>query len=181
MTSNWPSKDDRESFEINNFIEHYKTLPNGRQLEIVGRGDNIKAGPDYFLKDVATNEQFGVELTSVYIDDKSVPNFHKNPSPGSRTIPNDSLAMEKYFERVKNSISEKIQTAKSNYDTSYPLILSIYLNEYISIFMDERAWGAFFQRNEKFFDQITPFCEIVIWPLPGPSVESPKALSIRPN
>jgi len=168
MTFDWPRKDSRESFEINEFIKHYKRLPHGRELEIIEKREK----PDYILRDPASNDYFGVELTSVYIDDRSVPNSHMKDGEGN--IPYNSEEIKQYKQRLLKSISEKINKAKSGYETSYPLILSVYVNEYISIYIREKDLQAFVKENESAFDQMSPFCEIVFWPLPNESVFSVK-------
>ncbi len=58
---NWPSKDERETYELNGFIEHYNKLPAGRRLVILDKREK----PDYLVKDQASGEVFGVELTSL--------------------------------------------------------------------------------------------------------------------
>lgn len=178
MSSNWPNKEARESYEISQFIEHYKKFPHGRHFEMIRRGDCVKSGPDCLVKDSTTQELFGVELTSVYNDDKSVPTAHIKQLTEPEPIRYNQEQINKYLQRVKNTIATKIQAAKSNYDTSYPLILSVYINEYETIWITEKIWRSFIKQNDVFFDQIRPFSEIVLWPLPQPT-ES--ALSIKPS
>jgi hypothetical protein len=65
--SDWPNKNEREEYEIYNFIEHYKKLP--QRIE-------KREKPDYFAKIQNRDVCFGVELTSVYLSDRSVPDEH---------------------------------------------------------------------------------------------------------
>jgi hypothetical protein len=71
----WPLKAEREDYEIRGFIHHYVRLPHRRRLEVVERREK----PDFFLRDLATGEHLGVELTSVYLSDRSVPDQHIPP------------------------------------------------------------------------------------------------------
>ena len=63
-------------------------------------------------------------------------------------------------------------TVKDQYDTSHPLILAVYVNEYISIYMEESDWTELFRDNESVFDDIDPFSEIVLWNLANESAMS---------
>lgn len=168
MTSNWPKKKDCEPFEINEFMNHYKNLPHGREFKIVKKQDK----PDYILRDTNSKECFGVELTSVYLDDRSVPDIHKKTvnentfkANNLENIEEDFEEIERYEQRLLKSISDKIQKAESGYDKNYPLILSIYVNEYISIYYREEHWKAL----EKKIDTIIPFCEVIFWPVDMPN------------
>ena len=75
---NWPNKAQRENYEINGFIEAYSRLPESRKFEIVLKGDK----PDYILKDAKTGDEYGVEVTSVYQNDRSVPDAHMRDKRG---------------------------------------------------------------------------------------------------
>jgi hypothetical protein len=52
-------------------------------------------------------------------------------------------------ERIISAASEKIQKAASSYDTRYPLILPIYINEYRAIYVDRKKWSALVKENQK--------------------------------
>ncbi|HEY3373612.1 MAG TPA: hypothetical protein VGK02_00920 [Candidatus Aquicultor sp.] len=127
MESYWPNRESREDFEIHVFIDAYRKLPHGRELEIVARRDK----PDYFLKDTHSSYRVGVELTSVYLNDKA-----------------------------------------DQYDKRYPLILSVYVNEYVASLIDGREWQDFITVNKPVFNQITPFFEVVFTSLPNDNVLS---------
>ncbi|MCK5642031.1 MAG: hypothetical protein KAJ19_14600, partial [Gammaproteobacteria bacterium] len=131
MTSTWPNKNLREQFEINEFIVAYEKLDHGRTFEVISK----REGPDYFVKDIKSGEIFGIELTSVYSDDRSVPDVHKKPVNGIEEIPFDHSDLKEYQERLIETIIKKVSKARECYDTTYPLILSIYVNEYISIYI----------------------------------------------
>jgi hypothetical protein len=166
----WPTREQREHLEIRGFIKHYARLPHHRKLDIVERRDK----PDYFVKDAATGERFGVELTSVYLSDRSVPDEHIPPRPAhlfSPGIPYVEAELDQYKRRILEAIADKVAKASSGYDLSHPLILSIYLNEYRKIFLDELSeWEQFVRDNESRFDNCYPFTEIVLWNLPNDMV-----------
>jgi len=174
MTKDWPNKEEREGFEINKFIESYKKLPSDRSFKIVGRGDLRFAGPDYVVEDAKTGEYFDIELVSVYLDDRSVPDVHMKSSEEMVPIPYDEGEVENYKRKLVQAIREKIEKAIL-YDKRYPLILSVYVNEYISIHMDREDFESLVRANEGPFDRMQPFSEIVFWPLPDEGV-----FSVRP-
>ena len=144
---------DREKREIEEFICYYKNFPHGRFFEIV---ENNRESPDYIVKDIKDGSCFGVELTSVYIDDRSVPDRHF--VGGLIHIPDDSEKIERYKARLLNSISNKIVKARKHYLLKYPLILSVYVNEYEKIFMDEQDWLVFIAENALLFNNIFSIC-----------------------
>ncbi len=175
MEEDWPNRNERELFEINEFINQYKRLPGDRTFEVVGRGDSNHAGPDYIVKDTKTGDLFGVELMPVYLDERSVPDVHK------KVIDNNELTeilcktdkIQEYERRLLEAVGEKIGKAEG-YDKRFPLKLSVYVNEYICIFMDEKNFQGLVNANEGLFDNMEPFSEIVFWPLPNGGVFSVK-------
>ena len=156
----WPDKLDREQFEIDGFIEAYARLPGSPRLTVVARGER----PDFVVRDSDTKSEYGVELTSVYLDDKSVPLVHKT-STGRTDIPFDRERLEKYESRLISAIAEKVRKAREGYDATRPLILAIYVNEYIPIYLGRNELEAMVQRNEAEFDAIAPFSEVIFWNL----------------
>jgi hypothetical protein len=174
MTKDWPNKDNRELLEVNGFIKNYKKLPNGKAFEIVGKNLPNKAGPDYIVKDIVNGDYFGIELTSVYLDDRSVPDVHMKDHDGPVEIPYEPDEIEKYKKHILEKIAKKVKKA-AKYDKKFPLILSVYVNEYISIYMDREDYQSLFDENESLFDGMQPFSEIVFWPLPDEGV-----FSVRP-
>lgn len=172
VKTQWPNKAEREQFEISKFISAYARLPKGHSFVVYSKQET----PDYFLKDNATGEIFGIELTSVYLNDRSVPDQHMTSMHGGVEIPYDAAAIQNHNSRLMKSIEAKIQKARKHFDRSYPLILAVYINEYISIYMEETDWEDLVQANESFFDNIEPFSEIVLWNLANES-----AMSIVPT
>ena len=138
--------------------------------------DSKQETPDYFLKDSKTGEMYGVELTSVYLDDRSVPDEHMKPIDGWEEIPDAPRSIEKHNLRLIETIKTKVQKARRHFDTTHPLILAVYINEYISIYMEQSDWANMVRANENIFDNIGPFSEIVLWNLGNDS-----AMSIIPT
>ncbi len=168
----WPNKDEREKYEIYGFISVYTQLNPHLNLIV----ETKKECPDYIIRDQATDKRFGVELTSVYLDDRSVPDVHKKTITGVTDIPYNSSQINIYQERLIEAINTKVSKARKGYDIDATLILSVYVNEYISIYTEKEDWDAFVRKNENVLDAINPFSEIVLWNLPDDGV-----FSIIPN
>ena len=165
----WPDRNGREAFEIAGFIEAYTRLPDSPQLLIVSKGDK----PDFVVRDAKTSQQFGVELTAVYINDRSVPDVHMvdgDPPHEPVEVPYLPEEFERYQARLISSIQDKIEKARRGYDLTRPLILAIYVNEYIGIYLGQPELDALVSRHESFFDHMAPFNEVVFWNLPNGGV-----------
>jgi hypothetical protein len=147
-------------------------FPERRTLQVIERREK----PDYFVEDRKTGDRFGVELTSVYLSDRSVPDEHIPPIPEDlRTvgIPHDEEELSRYKDRLIEAVSAKAEKARNGYDLRYPLILSVYVNEYRAIFLDTEAhWQQFVLENEQAFDACGPISEIVFWGLANDMVFS---------
>ena len=155
----WPEKSEREGLEINGFIKAYELLSGGCQLEVVCKRDK----PDYFMRDSLSGETYGVELTSVYLNNPSVPDEHMKKVEGILAIPHDEIELQKYKERLVEAVIEKVCKARKGYDSIHPLILSIYANEYIGIYLDKAELEELERKYGDVFDDIVPFSEIVFW------------------
>lgn len=176
MNIDWHNRDFRENYEITHFIYHYAMLHH-RNLEVVKKYER----PDYIVKDTESGQVYGIELTSVYLDNRSVPEIHMRHEDIPEII-FDPGKIVLYEARLVQAIVSKIQKARSLYDTTFPLKLSIYVNEYISIYMDEIFWRVFVKNNSILFDNLSPYSEIVFWPLPNAqalSVKSSHALLFK--
>ncbi len=159
MKTKWPDKNSRQEYEIKGFVSAYEHLPHGRCLIVEERRDK----PDYFVKDSISGGMFGVELTSEYLNDRSVPDAHMKSIKKYEEIPYDPEAIDHYKIRLIERIKDKIIKAKKYYDTRYPLILSVYVNEYISFHMHDNDWQDFVKSYEGIFDAVHPFTEVVFW------------------
>ena len=79
-------------------------------------------------------------------------------------IPLNRREIEVFKDRFIETIRVKIQKARQ-YDLRNPLILSIYINEYRSIYMDRTEWSVLVKENKRIFDNMYPFHQIFIWGL----------------
>ena len=173
----WP-RDNREELEIDGFINLFKKPPISREFRIIE--DRTKQqGPDYFVEDVKTKEHFGIELTSVYSSDRSVPNEHMNSIKSG--IHDNSVEIERYKKRIIEQVLIKISKAKKGYDLRYPLILSVYINEFISIHIDRNEFQLFLEDNEATFDSIDPFSGVFFWPIGSGNCAKPDFVLVTPN
>lgn len=162
----WPKKDERERLEIKGFIGAYAQLPTARRLEVVTKTEM----PDYVVRDIATGQEYGVELTSVYMDDRSVPDLHMREEDRPVHMPDDRPELEWYLNRLAEVVAVKIDKARKRYSQDRPLILSIYVNEYISMYLDVAELQRFVKRHDALLEGITPFQEVVFWNLPNGGV-----------
>ncbi len=165
----WPRGDAAEHWEIESFIDCYGRFPEHRSFEIVKKRER----PDWLLRDVNSGEYVTVELTSVYDGDRSVPDVHMHE--GDLQIPALPATIAAYGDRIAQKVATKVDKARRGYDTKFPLFLSIYVNEYISIHLVEKEWEQIIRTHEAVFDHMTPFAEVILWPLPNKT-----ALRVRP-
>lgn len=168
----WPNKAGREEFEIGGFIEAYVRLPESRQFEVVSKEET----PDYLVKDTNSGQEYGVELTAVYQNDRSVPDVHMKDEKGVVDIPYDKDEIEGYIKRLIAAVMEKVCKARKGYDLSRPLILAIYVNEYIAIYLGKSEFEEIVRRYAGVFDTVEPFTEVVFWNLGNGGI-----FRVRPN
>lgn len=159
----WPAGPEREEHEIAGFITAYSRFAESRRFEVVAKREM----PDYIVRDVASGEELGVELTSVYLDDRSVPDVHMSQEDRPVETPDDPEQLERYCNRLAAAIIGKICKARQGYDRTRPLILAIYVNEYISIYLREAELQEFVGSHGALFEAMTPFSEVVFWNLPN--------------
>src|SRR3954471_13155435 len=159
----WPSKTERQQWEVRGFLDVYRRLPHGLDLEVVEERDK----PDFFVQEAGGNRRFGVEVTSVYLDDRSVPDAHMNDSFDWLNLKCDREQLELYERRLAQAVGEKGAGAKREYDTRYPLLLSVYVNEYISKFITKERWYKLQQDYGVWLENTDPFIEVLFWNLPN--------------
>ena len=83
-------------------------------------------------------------------------------------IPYDPAEVATYQGRLIAKIRTKIAKARNGYDLRYPMILSVWCNEHRAIYLDTQdQWQVFVENNKVFFDDISPFAEIVFWDRPS--------------
>lgn len=161
MIPTWPPRTHREQYEIDQFVHQYCRLT-GRHLQIISRAEK----PDFIVRDCLTGEELGVELTSVYVTDTEVPDEHL--VPGDRWLPYSRERVHLYEERLTQAILSKISKAKTGYDITRRLLLSVYANGHDSIYVD---WSNFLGQLRSQIRSIDPFEGILFWPLPAPFPE----------
>lgn len=159
MSEQWSNKMSREAFEIAEFIKHYEGRY-GTRFEVVQKSER----PDYVLRDPITKALYGVELTSVYLSDRSA--FEGHIHPGREILFEDPDVLENYKQRILRAVIEKVQKARKGYQLIHPLLLSVYVHEYLSVYLRVDDWIAFEQKYKEIFADIAPFHEVVFWPLP---------------
>ncbi len=157
----WPNKNEREYLEIEGFIKAYAKSPERHHFEVISKGEC----PDNIVRDLDTGEEYGIELTSVYLNDRSIPDMHINDHEGIVPIPYNEEEIEQYKKRIIDKIKKKASKARKHYDTSRPLILAIYVNEYISIYFNKPELEVFVKEYEEIFYMMSPFVEVVFWNL----------------
>lgn len=144
MTSvDWPSKEEAERWEIQGFIDHYRRLPGQRTFDVVRRQEQ----PDWIVRDISNGELVGVELTTVYLDDRSVPDWHKRD--GGLGVPYRREEISVYEWRVATAVQKKVRLARNGYDSALPLMLSVYANEYVTSTWNQRNGRAWSRRTKR--------------------------------
>jgi hypothetical protein len=162
VSTTWPGKPTRENREIEIFLRSYPRLPHGMSMKV----ETQREKPDFIVVDATGRHRLGVEVTSVYLDDRSVPDRHMLPrqgvSPGPSPIEYDGDAIDQYKTRLIDAIRDKIEKAREGYDTSHPLVLSVYVNEYESIFLTQADLREMVRDHEAVLRDVSPFSEIVL-------------------
>lgn len=160
MSEQWSNKMSREAFEIAEFIKHYEKRY-GTRFEIIEKSER----PDYVVKDPVTKTLYGVELTSVYLSDRSA--FEEHMHPGSEILLEDPDVLENYQKRILRAVIEKVHKARKGYQLNHPLFLSVYVHEYVAIYLGFDEWAAFEAKYKEVFTDVAPFIQVVFWPLPA--------------
>jgi len=172
----WPDKRQREALEIEQFIFYCSRSSLARDFEIVSKAE----APDYIVCDRKTKRKYGVELTSVYKDDRSVPDHHMRSAEGLVSVPYSKEEILCYIDRVLHAIQSKIAKAQEHYGQSYPLLLSVYLNEYVSLHLKPDHLQQMVDDHSSIFDQMAPYVGVLLWPLASAG-DCPDAMLIRPD
>jgi len=158
MLEPWPTKEESEAWQIKQFVKMYGIVFPFKKFVVETKHEK----PDFKIRDTTTGNYYGVELTSVYIDDQSVPIDHIPTLLGKKIFEYKDSKL--YRSRILASVKNKIQKAEKGYDTENPIILSVYLNEYIKLtknFIESLVSESFILNN------IEPFKAIILWPLPN--------------
>ena len=154
----WPNKAAREQYEIAGFITAYFRLC-GLAYAVEAKREK----PDYWLT-CPEAEPLGVELTSVYLDDRSVPDRHMVTKQLSH-IPDDPETISRYLRRLAEAVRDKARKAAAGYDRTRRLVLSVYVNEYESIYLEPTDLAAMMRAHSECFRFTALFSEVVFWNL----------------
>ena len=152
-----PAKEGREDKELEYCLQSWAVADpalDRDDLVCVGRGDK----PDRVVRNRRTGEEYGVELTAVYLDDRSANDNHRMvKSQMAPLLSRDPVEIDAYLHCIARRFQEKVRKAH-NYDQRRDLILAMYLNEYIDLGSKvlER-----FVRQHPAFQNIAPFVRIV--------------------
>jgi hypothetical protein len=151
-------KQKRESYEIELFLRECNLITTGAPWTAYEHRDH----PDYVLFSHPLNQRRLVELTSVYLNDKSVETEHRLRHAKPMAIPYNARKLEAYKNRILRAIERKCKTFSDGFEGEFA-ILSMYLNEYIAIYLSrEELLRLVILR----FHQIAgagPFNQIVLW------------------
>ena len=155
----FPNKEERENWEVDAFIRSWgesDPAVDSGDLECVRRGEK----PDRIVRNRRTGDEYGVELTSVYLHDRSVIDDHQMLKSQTRPwwLWSDE-AVDAYLGRIAEKVEEKVDKARG-YDRQHELVLAMYLNERIlRDDFEERLQD--FTRRHSAFRSIAPFKRIV--------------------
>lgn len=149
--------EDKElSYFFHSWIESDSSLSDG-DLVCVGRGER----PDRIVRNQKTGHEFGVELTSVYLDDRSVIDHHRMlRSQMKPYFLYDPARIQDYLRCIVKRIKEKVAKAQG-YNSQRDLILAVYLNERLLPTPDFKMSLQEFMRRQRAFQRTSPFVRIV--------------------
>lgn len=161
----WPAKLERELAELEQFKRDYARLPAGRRLKVIERRER----PDFVLTAEDQNDTalYGVELTSVYFSDRTVPDVYMRAVPGTKPPSYTREDEIRYLERVLKTIRQKVESAQNNYGSVDHLILGVFVADPIAHRLrDIDRWKMFFDESEQeALADIHPFTEVVVYNL----------------
>ena len=156
----WKKRDEREKYEVEKFIECYE-MATARKLEISQKGEPPE--PDFIVRDTLSGALMGVELTSVYSGNRSVPDVHMKLE-NLKMISFDPHEVEFYLQQIIKKAKDKAAIYARNHTGNMPLALSIYVNEYIAIHADAEEWEEVGKRIQ---EVLGPFQIAILWSLPN--------------
>lgn len=176
----WPQKPEREQAELGWFIRDYQKLSWGKQLEIVRKRER----PDFLLRRAGMAEgDYGVELTAVYLSDRSVPDLHMVSDEDFHVPDYQENDIANYERRLIDQIRNKVQSAREGYECYPELILAVLPGELIKhlLAVRENFWPSFYETHEDVLLDIGPFTEIVFFNLAFKRGSSPGVFAVRPS
>ena len=156
----WPlNKEEREDKELEYCFQSWSARDSSLDygdLVSVDRGEK----PDRIIRNQKTGKEYGVELTAVYLDDRSVMDHHRMlTSEEEPWFIHDPAKVRAYLHCIVRRVQEKVRIAQ-NYDNQRDLILAVYLNEPILSQYFTRELQDFIREHQA-FRSIDPFVRIV--------------------
>jgi hypothetical protein len=172
----WPKKVERERQELRWFLRDYAKLSWSPPVSVERWPSDDNTSPDAVLRNLRDGGLVGVELTSVYVSDKSVPRVHQAPMPpmtldenlqrngeryGAETIGNE---IERYRKRLVAQVRRKLTKRYAPCDN---LILGVFVAEtYLALYFSGRSqWLEWSEQFRREVASILPFSEIVLFGL----------------
>jgi hypothetical protein len=105
----WSTTPESESFEVDGLIEAYARLPQPIRFSIVFDGPPPGfSGSDFFVVESVQQKGYGVELTSVYLSERSVPDVHMREIDRAVDIPDSREAMAAYEGQIVDAVAAKV-------------------------------------------------------------------------
>ena len=149
---------EREASEVELFLNEYNSIEPGGPWVVSSHQDR----PDFIIASPLPSEKRSVELTSVYVNDKSVIRDHVRRVAGPIAIPHDARQIERYKRRIVQAIEKKCHSFKDGLGPNLA-ILSLYLNEYIAIHLAEEDVLELLRLHLPRVARNGPFHQIVLW------------------
>ena len=148
----------QEAKEIELFLQEYNLIEPGGPW----RASTHRDRPDFIITSESNFEERAVELTSVYLDDKSVGRDHVRRVRGPIAIPYDARKVERYKARIIRAVEKKCRSFAEGFG-GRTAILSVYLNEYIAIHLSQADLLELFNIHLPRVAGRGPFNQIVLW------------------
>ena len=135
----------------------HRTLPLTTAIwraSVVAKGQTASSG----IK--RREKEYGVELTAVYLDDRSVMDDHRMVKSEAKSwFLHEWAQIQDYLHCIARRVEEKVSKAQG-YDNQRDLILAVYLNERILSQYFTRELEDFIRQHHA-FRRIDPFVRIV--------------------
>jgi hypothetical protein len=149
---------EQEAKEIDLFLKVYNLIEPGGPWHASTHRDR----PDFIITSESNFEERAVELTSVYLDDKSEARDHVGRGRGPIAIPYDARKVERYKARIMRAVEKKCRSFADGFE-GRTAVLSVYLNEYIAIHMSQEDLFELLLIHLPRVAGRGPFNQILLW------------------
>lgn len=150
--------DEREAMEVELFLSEYNVIEPGGPWIVLSHEDR----PDFRIISETRGEERRVEITLVYLNNKSVIREHVRRMNGPIPIPYDAGKVERYKRQLVQAVETKCHRFKRGFGTNLA-ILSLYLNDYIAIYLAEEDLLELLLLHLPRVAGSGPFNQIVLW------------------